>query len=299
MFPAPFVYANSPFRLSKHPNIAQRGDQRNRARVIWMKAPVRRRRDSQAIDHLIRILLEAALSRRRRQDVGEHDWPKPDRRFRRWNLFWTEKEVLSKLFDSRSLNKYQLATAHTAGTKTLHYTQVARAVGSLLRRNAVEPDPDSTKRWRTGKISTAYRLTPFGKFLHLYHLYGLESRYGPVSDAIDTSAFFRCLCDLAIRYDFKTLKELGQSIMSISDERKRRDQLVTLLDLVFEAQDNLANSFWRKQVTSEFVVRAWWTWEDVRIHARHMPADCRVMLGETKKEVLALVHDIDTVLVER
>ena len=244
--------------------------------MISPNASIQKVSVDRAVHHLTKVLFREILFE---SDKEDRYWPKADRRFRRYNLFWTERKVLSALLDSEPLNNYRLALK-----SRLHYTQIRRAVSSLLRRRAIEPV--SRKLWRTRKISTTYRLTPFGRFLNFYH------NRSSVADR----DLLTCLRELAIHIKSKVLEDLTESVSSISDQKRKRDHLWKLLDIVFEAQENLANPSWRQPTVTEFVSRAWLNQEDIRSYARHLPIDCRTLLVKTKEGLLARVHEIDAVL---
>jgi len=198
--------------------------------------------------------------------------------------------VLSKLFDSEPLNKYQLAVRCR-----LHHTQVRRAVDSLLKRRALEQA--SSTKWRTGKISAAYRLTPFGRFLYLYN--GRPGLIVPgAAQWPKHEHLLKCLQELAVYMKSELLDDLSKSIMSIRDEDRRLNHLCKLLDIVFEGQERLADPFWRRPAMSEFVSRAWISTEDIREYVGHMPTDCRMFLAKTKENLLARVSEIDAILTQ-
>jgi len=212
-------------------------------------------------------------------------WPRADKRVWKWKLSRSERIVLSTLFDSEPLNKYRIAVK-----RRLYYTQVRRAVDSLLKKRALEQA--SSAKWRTGKMSVTYCLTPFGRFLHLY-----DNRPSVVS-GIAQKEYPKCLRELAVHIKSELLDDLVKSVMSVRAEDRRKKHLWELLDIVFEAQGYLADPLWRQPAVSEFVSRAWCSIEDIHAYVRHMPADCRLFLAKTKESLLARISEIDAILIQ-
>lgn len=254
--------------------------------------------------HLMNTLLNDLWFTATTATLGAPDksilWPRVDKRFRKWNLFWTEKKILSRLCNSEPLTRYELAK-----DCSLHYTQVVRAVASLYSRVAIEPD--SRMPWRTGKTRITYRMTPLGKFLHFYTLcrtaiessrfpFLLDKRERNLEPPVDSRHLLECLGDLAAYRQSEVLKELAAGILSVPDEAKKRNHVLVLFGIAFEAQDKLANPSWRSTIVNEFVYRAWLSPGDIWAYSRCMPADCRVLLTATKEELMKRVREIDVAL---
>jgi hypothetical protein len=212
----------------------------------------------------------------------EKSWPN-DHYFRYWwhTIFRTEEKVLSRLYNRGPLNRYKLADLEPR----MHYNAVRRAVRSLLKRRAIKPD--SSKQWRTGKISIKYSLTPFGRFLCL------------LGQARDIPHIHQCLLRLAKEGNFKLLDDLTNCIMHISDEDRRHRHLQELLNIVLEAPESLSRVSWRFPLAAQFISRVCWDAEDIVAYRGHLPYECRVLLSETKKELVARVEEIDRALTSR
>jgi hypothetical protein len=245
---------------------------------------------AEAVRHVTRILYP--------ETWRSWDWPVSvksslrGKRHRKW-----EKEVLFALANSGPTNKYRLA-----GEKCrLHYTQVTRAVSSLLRRGAIMPD-SSSREWRTGRMSVNYRPTTFGYFLVLCSKLLVALRYeppygwSPVLADSDIRCLSECLNELATEYKSNLLRELTETIMSIADERRRNSQLVTLARTVYEAEEKLADPFWQLPALTAFACQAWNNLEDVRAYRKPIPAECRMLLARTREHIIERMREIDAIL---
>jgi hypothetical protein len=245
--------------------------------------PTKRQSAYLVVDHLIGyhgvLFREARRNGLEARMVFESSWP-IDRYFRYWwhTIFRTEGKVLSRLYYCGPLNRYKLADLEPR----MHYNAVRRAVKSLLKRKAIKPD--SSKEWRTGKISTKYSLTPFGRFLYL------------LGEARDILHIHECLLRLAKEDNFKLLGDLANCIMRISDADRRKRHLHELLNIILEAPESFSRASWRFPLAAQFIFRVCWDSRDIVAYRGHLPYECRFLLFETKKELLACVEEIDSAL---
>jgi len=254
--------------------------------TLFAAAPTKKQSIDRVLDHLIGhdgvLFGKLGMNGLEARWALERCWPTDHyHRYWRHTVFRTETEVLSRLHHREPLNRYQLAELKPK----MHYNAIRRATNSLLRRKAIEVE--SRRPWRTGKVSTKYRVTPFGRFLLL------------LGRARNTSHIYQCLLRLANESGYKLLEELANCVMNISDQDRRHRHLDELLDIVLEAQASVSRTSWQLPITAEFISRVWWDSEDIAAYGGHVPYECRFLLTKTKEELLAAAQEIDRALTSR
>jgi hypothetical protein len=193
----------------------------------------------------------------------QNDWR------RRLYLREDERQVLYALLRSPPLNKYRLRKE-----TTMHQTQVVRAVKRLRWRNAIQVV--SKQKWRTGKISRTYGLTPMGSFLLVYD----RRKSLTVSQLLDG---IRSYAD-----DVKStaIWNLVASIGRIQNERTRLDHAMKLIELVFESQERISQNEWQMPIICEFIRRTWTTLRDIESYDGKLSKECRRVLSATKDNLM-------------
>jgi predicted transcriptional regulator len=193
---------------------------------------------------------------------------------RQWEyrLWWTEKKLLALMNYSAPMNKNRLA--RKAG---LHYTQVVRAVGSLLEREAIEVS-SKPKIWKDSRVSATYKVTPFGRFLNAYEQLMKKTE-------IDENVLLQTIQDLAEYWHNHAIYELAKSVQLIEDVERRRMHLLRLFVLVFEMQHELEHD--RLLAVSKFLGSSF-AFEDLLPYAGML--EFRWLISKARED---LVHRLD------
>jgi len=193
-----------------------------------------------------------------------------------------ELAILFQLSNSDPLNKYQLMKKCK-----MHQTQVVRGVKRLLGRQALMVA--CKKRWRTGKISSSYRLTSAGRFFLLFD--EREKR--------TTLDLLKGIEDYAAYYRSSVIVGLANSVKKIEDEKVRSNHTRILLYLAFELQDRLSEAGWQLPAACEFVRRAWASVGDIVAYLGNFSKECRCLLRLTKEDLAQDAKRIDFFLTQR
>lgn len=196
-----------------------------------------------------------------------------DQRQWEYRLWWTEKKLLSLMMRSPPMNKHRLAAK-----SGLHYTQVFRAVGSLLARGAIE-SAGKPRIWKNGKVSATYKPTSFGRFLHAFFEHWK-----------DEDALVQTLLDLARYWNNHAIEELAKRARLIKDADRRRIHLGRLVLLIFEMQDSLEHD--RLLAVSAFLTSSI-AFEDLLPYAQ-MP-EYRWLISEARKRIVQRLDEISQI----